>query len=68
MKEACYCGRTGEVEDREPVMNGIGNGALQCTECGHVDDLCWISGEAALLFREEAIRRRESSAEGQRAA
>jgi hypothetical protein len=39
MKEACNCGRTGEVEDREPVYLGDGEHALRCPDCGHLEDL-----------------------------
>jgi hypothetical protein len=59
MKEACFCGRPGDVEERELVMNGDGYRALQCPECGHVDDLLWLSQESRLLLWEEATLRRE---------
>lgn len=68
MQESCLCGRTGEVEDREPVLNGSGHRALQCPECGHVDELLWLSEEARLLLWEETIRRHESSSEERRVA
>jgi hypothetical protein len=29
MLESCYCGRTGEVEDREPVTNEDGGQAVE---------------------------------------
>jgi hypothetical protein len=28
--ESCYCGRMGEIEDREPVATGDGGRALRC--------------------------------------
>jgi hypothetical protein len=58
MQEVCYCGRTGEVEDREPVIDGEG-GALRCPndECGHIDRLLWLSPENRRLVMEEAERR-----------
>lgn len=58
MQEVCYCGRTGEVEDRIPVIEGEG-GALRCPneECGHVDQLLWLSPENRRLAMEEAERR-----------
>ena len=68
MKESCFCGRTGEVEDREPVLNDDGQRVLRCSECGHVDDLRWLSEEACLLIWEEAFRRHEGSSEEQRVA
>jgi hypothetical protein len=39
MLEGCYCGRTGEIEDREPVATGDGGRALRCPGCGHLDRL-----------------------------
>ncbi len=68
MKEICFCGRTGEVEDREPILNGNGHRTLQCPGCGHIDDLHWLSEEARLSLWEEAVRRYESSSEEQRVA
>jgi len=57
MKESCYCGRTGEVEGREPVFSDNGYRVLRCPECGHEDDLRWLPEEAGLLIWEEAERR-----------
>jgi hypothetical protein len=39
MKEACFCGRASEIEDREPVQDGDGQSALRCPSeaCGHLD-------------------------------
>ncbi len=58
MREVCYCGRTGEIEDREPVIDGEG-GALRCPndECGHVDYLLWLSPENRRIVMKEAERR-----------
>ncbi|WP_047864870.1 hypothetical protein [Rubrobacter aplysinae] len=63
MKESCYCGRTGEVEDRDPILDGRGKRVLQCPECGHGDDLCWLSEEAGRLLWEEAMSRRGVTAD-----
>lgn len=68
MKESCFCGRTGEVEEREPVLSGDGSRALECPECGHVDDLLWLPEESRLLLWEEATRRHEESADAERPA
>jgi hypothetical protein len=46
MKEACYCARTGEVEERKPVYLGDGEHALRCPDCGHLEDLHWLSRAA----------------------
>jgi hypothetical protein len=61
MKEVCYCGRTGEIEDREPiVIGGDGKEALRCPQCGSVDHLHWLSDGARRLVLEEAGRRTRS--------
>lgn len=46
MQEACYCGRTGEIEDRKAVRDGDGREALQCPDCGHLDHLTWLPADA----------------------
>lgn len=46
MQEVCYCGRTGEVEDREPVNDSDGRQALKCPDCGHLDHLSWLPEDA----------------------
>jgi hypothetical protein len=30
MKDACFCGRVGESEDREPIQKDDGQTALRC--------------------------------------
>jgi len=55
MQEACYCGRTGEIEDREPVIDGDGRAALECPQCGHLDHLSWLPNQETVF--EEARRR-----------
>ncbi len=57
MLEACFCGRTGEIEDREPVLTGDGARALRCPECGQLDSLNWLPDEARRDVIEEAERR-----------
>jgi hypothetical protein len=56
MQEVCYCGRAGEIEDREPVRDG-GERALRCPECGHLDYLHSLSEDARALVFEEAERK-----------
>lgn len=68
MKESCFCGRTGEVEDREPVLDSEGRRALQCPDCGHADYLGWLPEETSLLLWEEAKYRREVLADERRPA
>lgn len=45
MMEACYCGRSGELEDRKVVVDAECKEALQCRMCGHTDDLSWLPRE-----------------------
>ena len=59
MKEACYCGRVGAIEEREPILLDGGWWALRCPDCGHVDRLEWLPEEGGLLLWGEARRRRE---------
>lgn len=58
MKESCFCGRTGAVEDWEPILDGDGRSVLRCPDCGHVDCLRWLSEENDFLLWGEARRRR----------
>ncbi len=62
MREACFCGRIGEVEDREPVYAGEGEWGLACPACGHLDHLPWLSEERRHQTLREAARRRGAGA------
>lgn len=57
MREACFCGRNGDLEDRELVYLGHGEHALRCPDCGHLDDLSWLDRDARERVLEEAARR-----------
>jgi hypothetical protein len=59
MREICFCGRVGEVEDREPVVLEDGETALRCPGCGHVDHVAWLPDEARAEVFEQARERRE---------
>ena len=68
MREACYCGRVGEVEDREPAYEGASIEALRCPRCGHLDPLPQFDVDARREVFDEAERRSlERLAEGARA-
>ena len=58
MRESCFCGRSGQLEDREPVLDAEARWLLRCPNCGHLDDLGWLTEEAALMVWGEALRRR----------
>ena len=62
MREVCFCGRTGEFEDRQPILDGDGRWELICSECGHADDLAWLSEEACLRLWSKVERRQADGA------
>ena len=67
MRESCYCGRGGDVEDREPVLRDGRTEALRCPRCGHLDPLPYLDADARREVFEEAERRSlESLVEGAR--
>jgi hypothetical protein len=67
VRESCYCGRVGEVEDREPVWRDGRTEALRCRRCGHLDALPCLDDAARRSVFEEAERRSlEGLAEGTR--
>jgi hypothetical protein len=60
MREVCFCGRSGEVADREPVYVGDGEWGLECPACGRLDSLHWLpEGARRQTLREAARRGRE---------
>ncbi len=63
MRGSCFCGRKGELEDRKPILDARGRWVLRCSECGHVDDLGWLTEGAALMVWGEARRRHEDPLE-----
>ena len=56
MREACCCGKAGEVEDRKPVTDHGGAEALECRGCGHPERLLRLPEEARAAALEEARR------------
>ena len=56
MREACFCGRIGEVEDREPVVDEGGRRALRCPgeDYRHLEYLGWLPEDAKRPVFEEA--------------
>ncbi len=57
MREVCYCGHRADLEDRLPIVDERGQGALRCRECGHVDHLVWLPEDSRSKVLEEASRR-----------
>jgi hypothetical protein len=64
MHDACFCGWSGELADREPVSVGSHTLGLACPACGHLDDLEWLPESTAHRLVEEATRRMHERAEG----
>lgn len=56
-QETCYCDRSGDVEDRNPVWGEDKSEALQCPQCGHLDYLPQLDAHARRLVFGEAERR-----------
>ncbi|HET8632080.1 MAG TPA: hypothetical protein VFL91_32025 [Thermomicrobiales bacterium] len=57
MREVGFCGRDGEVEDREPVYAGDGEWALACPACGRLVRLWWPAPASRRRTLTEATRR-----------
>jgi hypothetical protein len=57
MREVCFCGRIGPIEDREPVVTEDGRRALGCPDCVYLDRLDWLPEDARRHAFEESERR-----------
>lgn len=59
MQEVCcrYCGRSAEVDDRDPLWGAGGSEALKCPECGHLDLLSVFNADARRVVFEAAVIR-----------
>ena len=64
MQEACYCGRTGEIADREPVATDgrWRTGASVPTVRPHIDRLDWLPENTRKLIVREAERKHPTAA------
>ena len=60
LQEICFCGQTGDLGDREPILDGESRWALRCPKCGHLDYLRWLPEEAGFILWGEAGGRRAS--------
>lgn len=57
MYEACFCGWTGELMEREPTYLGDGDWGLTCPRCGHLDHLAgWPAATREALVAEARRR------------
>lgn len=52
MRQECFCGWNGDVEDQRVIYVGDGVLALECPRCGRQDRLLWMPE----LAREAAFR------------
>lgn len=64
MREACFCGWTGEIADRVPVCEGDCIVGLACPQCGHLDYLEWLPAADARRLLEEVARRQHDRTSG----
>jgi hypothetical protein len=62
MRETCFCGRTGDIADREPVYLGDGEWGLACLACGHLDRRELFPEATHRLLLDEARERRQGVA------
>jgi hypothetical protein len=57
MREVCFCGWSGDVQDRLPIYLSDGDWGLVCPDCGHIDYLSWLPEAARRATLLEAERR-----------
>ena len=57
MREVCFCGRDGDIEDRLPMYLGDAEWGLVCPSCGHLDRLLFVSTDVRRGILAEAQRR-----------
>ena len=62
MRETCFCGRTGDIADREPIYLGDGEWGLACPDCGQFDRLELFPEETRDFLLDEARERRQGMA------
>lgn len=60
MREVCFCGWSGDVEDRLPMYLGDGDWGLVCPACSHVDLLLWLPEAARRATLLETVRRQDA--------
>jgi hypothetical protein len=57
MREVCFCGWAGVIEDRAPVYAGDSEWGLACPTCGHLDRLDWLNETERRRTLDQALRR-----------
>lgn len=57
MQEICFCGREGELEDRELTVDQRGQLALRCPDCGNLDSMQWLDKTHRKQIFDEVRRR-----------
>ena len=60
MREVCFCGWSGDVEDRLPMYLSDGDWGLVCPACGQVDLLLWLPEAARRATLREAVSRQDA--------
>ncbi|MDP9375622.1 MAG: hypothetical protein M3Q65_24870, partial [Chloroflexota bacterium] len=67
MREVCFCGWAGDLEDRMPVYAGDGEWGLECPKCRHLDRLHWLPEHIRQRVLDGARQQREGGQTGPRA-
>jgi hypothetical protein len=57
MYEICFCGWSGDLEDRVPVYAGDDEWALACPHCGHRDRAEWMPAAVRKVVFDAAFQR-----------
>lgn len=60
MREVCFCGWAGDLEDRLPLQLANGDWRLVCPGCGHVDLLLWLPEAARSATLLVAVGRQDA--------
>ena len=60
MREVCFCGWSGDIEDRLPINLSDGNWGLACPNCHQVDPLLWLPEASRHTALIEAVRRHDA--------
>ncbi|MGF1473373.1 MAG: hypothetical protein ACFB50_16755 [Rubrobacteraceae bacterium] len=50
MQEVCYCGRSGDIQDRFPALYSERKRTLEGFNCGHTNYLDWLPEEISFLL------------------
>jgi hypothetical protein len=61
MREVCFCGWTGTLNERQLVYASDGEWALECPSCRRIDHLGWLPAHLRADVLGDAHRRQQVS-------